>query len=263
MEHLRIYGNPPYAVAVIHGGPGAPGEMAPVAKALSIGVGVLEPLQTQDSVGGQVKELKDVLEKNGELPLTVLGYSWGAWLGFILTAQYPSLVKKLILVSSGPFEEQYVAQIMQTRLSRLSPEEREQISRIMKLLQLGERNREVTTEFGALMDKADSFNPVQQELDDGGFEFQEDIYQKVWTEASSLRKSGALLKYADSIRCPVVAIHGEYDPHPAQGVAEPLSRTLRNFQFNLLQRCGHTPWKEKEGKDVFYATLGQELSITR
>ena len=263
MEHLRTYGNSPYAVAVIHGGPGAPGEMAPVAKALSIDVGVLEPLQTQDSVDGQVKELTDVLEKNGELPLTLIGYSWGAWLGFILTARYPSLVRKLILVSSGPFEEQYATQIMETRLGRLSPEEREQVSRIMKLLQSGERNREVTKEFGSLMDKADSFSPVQQEIDDERFEFQENIYQLIWTEASSLRKSGALLKFAESISCPVVAIHGEYDPHPAQGVAEPLSRTLHNFRFILLQRCGHTPWKEKEARDVFYATLRQELSTTR
>jgi len=46
----RVYGNKPYHVAVIHGGPGAPGEMAPVARELSLSTGVLEPLQTTETV---------------------------------------------------------------------------------------------------------------------------------------------------------------------------------------------------------------------
>ena len=32
MKNLKVYGNAPFNVAVIHGGPGAPGEMAPVAR---------------------------------------------------------------------------------------------------------------------------------------------------------------------------------------------------------------------------------------
>ena len=43
-----------------------------------------------------------------------------------------------------------------------------------------------------------------------------------------------------------MAIHGDYDPHPASGVKEPLSRILRDFRFILLDHCGHTPWKEVE-----------------
>ena len=57
MKNLRIYGNKPFSVAVIHGGPGAPGEMAPVARELASVKGVLEPLQTADSLEGQVDEL--------------------------------------------------------------------------------------------------------------------------------------------------------------------------------------------------------------
>ena len=35
MSNLRTYGEPPFGVAVIHGGPGAGGEMAPVARVLA------------------------------------------------------------------------------------------------------------------------------------------------------------------------------------------------------------------------------------
>lgn len=45
---VRTHGKPPFRVAVLHGGPGAPGYMAPVARALSVTAGVIEPLQTAD-----------------------------------------------------------------------------------------------------------------------------------------------------------------------------------------------------------------------
>ena len=50
----RKYGTSPYQVAVIHGGPGAPGYMAPVARELSNKLGVLEPIQTCDTIQGQI-----------------------------------------------------------------------------------------------------------------------------------------------------------------------------------------------------------------
>ena len=40
VDNLRMYGNKPYVVAVIHGGPGALGEMAPVARELSLNTGI-------------------------------------------------------------------------------------------------------------------------------------------------------------------------------------------------------------------------------
>ena len=50
MENLRTYGNAPFKVALLHGGPGVSGEMAPVAVELSNTRGVLEPLQTKASI---------------------------------------------------------------------------------------------------------------------------------------------------------------------------------------------------------------------
>jgi hypothetical protein len=52
MDNLRKYGREPYTLALIHGGPGAPGEMAPVARELSRAYGVLEPLQTATTLNG-------------------------------------------------------------------------------------------------------------------------------------------------------------------------------------------------------------------
>ena len=74
-------------------------------------------------------------------------------------------------------------------------------------------------------------------------------------EAELLRRTGELLEMGRRISCPVVAIHGDWDPHPAEGVAEPLSSVLKSFEFILLANCGHTPWVEKMAKDKFYSIL--------
>ena len=54
MKNPRRYGDAPFKIILIHGGPGAPGEMAPVAEELSSDFGILEPLQTKDSIEGLV-----------------------------------------------------------------------------------------------------------------------------------------------------------------------------------------------------------------
>jgi pimeloyl-ACP methyl ester carboxylesterase len=74
-----------------------------------------------------------------------------------------------------------------------------------------------------------------------------------------MRRSGELLELGKQIQCPVVAIHGAVDSHPAEGVREPLSSVLPDFRFHLLERCGHTPWMERQVRDEFYRLLGQEL----
>ena len=74
------------------------------------------------------------------------------------------------------------------------------------------------------------------------------------------RASGELLKTVSRIQCPVVAIHGTYDPHPAEGIREPLSRVLPDFRFILLEDCGHLPWIERQARDEFFRVLEQEIS---
>ncbi|HKB48274.1 MAG TPA: alpha/beta hydrolase, partial [Ktedonobacterales bacterium] len=139
MQNLRLYGQPPFTVAVLHGGPGAPGTMAPVARELATEWGVLEPLQTADSLDGQVEELRAVLDEHADLPVTLIGSSWGAMLGYIFAARYPAHVRKLILVGSGVYEARYAAGIEQTRLDRLSEAERARALELLELLELLER----------------------------------------------------------------------------------------------------------------------------
>lgn len=259
MNNLRKYGNSPFSLAVIHGGPGAPGEMAPVAKELYALGGVLEPLQTATTIEGQVRELREGLEEHGDLPVTLIGFSWGAMLSFIFTARHSHLVKKLILIGSGPYEEKYAARIKKTRISRFGKEDLENFVRLTETLNdpSAKNLNETLCNFGKLMSKTDTYDPFPYE--DEVLECNYESFKGVWEEASELRSRGKLLEIGKEIRCPVVAIHGDYDPHPFEGVKEPLSRILKNFKFLLLEKCGHQPWIEKEAKEKFYSLLRNEI----
>jgi pimeloyl-ACP methyl ester carboxylesterase len=259
-KNLRIYGNPPYKIAVVHGGPGVAGEMAPVAKELASSWGVLEPLQTVSSLKGQVEELKAILETMGNFPVFLIGFSWGAWLGFIFAASYPSFVKKLLLIGSGPFEENEALKIQKVRLNRLSEAEKKEVEFLIDIInnpRAKDKNK-AFARFGAIFSQADAYNPVsktQEKLD-----YNIDIFQKVWEEADKIRKRGEFREIAKNIRCPVVAVHGDYDPHPAKGVNEFLCSYIKDYRFILLEKCGHKPWIEKEARDKFYHLLKKELS---
>lgn len=253
------YSRAPFSAVLLHGGPGAAGEMTPVALELSQHVGVLEPLQTKHTIGEQVQELHDILISNTDVPVYLVGYSWGAWLGWIFAATHPELVKKLILVSSGPFETKYVQQMNDTRAARFSEEDKKKLAELQKLFESPDiKNKDpLFEEFGAIFSKADSYSPLKHDSADMKIDF--DIYNSIWPEAAELRKGGKLLEYADKITCPVVAIHGDYDPHPWQGIKESLEKRLKDFKFHLLEKCGHTPWYETHARDNFYYLLLDQL----
>ena len=192
--------------------------------------------------------------------MILIGFSWGAWLSYILAALYPFFVKKLILVGSGPFEEKYAAKIMETRLNHLNNDDKKEALSLLSALDSGGMKGDGFARFGELMDKADSFDPLPH--DSEVLPCSPDIYQRVWGEANKMRSTGELLKLGASNKCPVVAIHGDYDPHPTAGVKEPLSRVLKDFRFILLENCGHRPWLERQAKQNFYDTLRREIEMS-
>jgi len=256
---MRKYGCAPFSVAVIHGGPGAAGEMAPVAQELSRHQGTLEPLQTMITINGQIQELAHIIERHGDPPLTLIGHSWGAWLAMMYTARYPLSVKKIILVGSGPFEEKYIPQITKTRMNRMNDEEKQTLQNLVDILNdpHGKRKDKVFAQVGSMIIHTDSYRPLDST--EMTLRVQYRIFEHVWKEADEMRRSGALPDLCRHLHCPVVAIHGDYDPHPFQGVEKPLSKILKDFTFILLQKCGHYPWIEKNARESFYNILFREL----
>jgi len=250
----RQFGTKPSKVVVLHGGPGGAGEIEPFARELGQrGYSVLEPYQTQKSVQRQVDELRSQIDLSCQPPVVVIGWSWGAWLGCLFAAQNPELVKKLILVGSGPFEAQYAQGIKDTRTSRLTEEEQAERGSLSP-------ERGGARQIARLVELYDISDTYQRDASQiPQVDFDVSINVSVWREASAMREDGSLLEMVKRIRCPVIAIHGDYDPHPAAGVSEPLRAALPHATFKLLERCGHKPWQEVYAKGIFYRCLDQSI----
>jgi pimeloyl-ACP methyl ester carboxylesterase len=260
MRNIRKYGDAPFRVAVVHGGPGTPGHMAPVARRLAATRGVLEPLQSALSVDGMVDELRSTLEEHADLPVTLIGSSWGAMLSFLVAGRHPEIVRQLILVGSGSFDARYGPLTLENRLKRLNADDRAEVLELMKAVEGPDADPASFARFGELLDSVDTYEAIEQKEDAGSLTEQPEVYRKVWPEVEKLRSDGGFLELASRIECPVVAIHGDYDSHPAEGVREPLERVVRDFRFHLLERCGHIPWKERYGREPFYELVVECLS---
>lgn len=187
-------------------------------------------------------ELHETLCANAVEPIILIGHSWGAWLAWMYAAAYPARVKKLILVGSGPFKASYAKGIDAVRKSRLSVEQAAENDMFAHL--------HITDDYSPMDIAADAEDLLEG---DGT------ALLSIWSEAARMRANGTLLALAKKICCPVIAIHGDYDPHPAEGVRIPLEKRLNNFQFYLLPRCGHSPWKEQYAAEAFYEIILNEL----
>lgn len=254
-ENFRQYGATPSSVVVLHGGPGGAGEVAPLARELGErGYAVLEPFQTGRTVDAQVDELKSQMEHLCAAPVAVIGWSWGAWLGCLLAARYPPLVRKLILVGSGPFDARYAAKIRATKNARLTVDQRDELSK----LRPQDGDPALVARFIALSDVAETY--ARDASPQPPVHFDRDIHSAVWPEADDMRRTGALLDAVAAICCPVVAIHGDHDPRPWEGVQVPLQAALPSADFRRLARCGHKPWQETFAKAAFFRLLETALA---
>lgn len=258
MQNPHTYGSPSYRIALIHGGPGSVGEMQPVAEELGNKFSILEPLQTADTLTGQVEELAGILRGYSEPPLTLAGFSWGAWLSWITAATHPELVRKLILIGSGPFTEEYAQQITFNRLQNMSRSDKAEYITLLEVLSdpFTTDHDRLFARLGELAAKADHYDPIEPT---DNLSIEDNPYYAVLDEAMGMRETGELLALGNAIQCPVVAIHGENDPHPIADVEVPLQQILNDFRMIALPECGHKPWIERQARENFFKHLRIEL----
>ena len=122
---VRLYRNAPYKTVLVHGGPGAIGSLKGFARELSelSQMGVVEAIQSKYTIAELIEELYEQISENCEGTVSLIGHSWGAWLAALFAEKYPQAVERVILVGSGPLEDQYVPQLGKRRLENLLPED--------------------------------------------------------------------------------------------------------------------------------------------
>jgi pimeloyl-ACP methyl ester carboxylesterase len=256
----RTYGKALRNIVLVHGGPGAVGEMAEVARALESDFGVIETLHRALTISDQIGELQYSIEKETTKQVYLIGFSWGAWLSLLFTSKHKQYVKKLILIGCGPLEAKYAKEIYDTRLARLNEQEQKTFKSLIGSLskQTEQDHHSIYDELGILIRKTDCFDPLHS--NESNIEIFPEVYGSVWQEADKLRKEGKLVNTLKNFDVPIYVLHGNYDPHPVAGILNPLRQYKKDFQYEILQQCGHKPWIEKHARTRFYYLLRENIS---
>src|SRR5262245_15079766 len=145
---IRRYGNRGPNVVVLHGGPGAPGSAAGLARALAEEFSVFEPLQRGSgivplTVSQHVEDLAAIAPTGS----AIVGHSWGAMLGLSFAACFRDRVSCLALVGCGTYDEECRAQF-RSRLDALIDDETRPRLEALKLRAATEVDPEVRHALG-------------------------------------------------------------------------------------------------------------------
>ena len=236
--------------------------MAPVARALASTQGVLEPWQSARTVAGEVDELAGQVAAWSAPPVILVGHSWGAWLSLLVAAEHPQLLRRVVLVGSGPLRAKYAREIRRRRQERLGPERWREFEKVERRLS-DPKSRPASTalrRLGELSEASDSYSLLPRSSVQ--VPVNADVFRAVWGEAEEMRRSGALARALHRVRVPVTVLHGAEDPHPLEGVVEPLRKAGRNPHVIVLPRCGHEPWRERYARRPLFEALRRELALS-
>ncbi len=231
MQSLRVrhYGSTGPHVIVVHGGPGAPGHMAPVARGLMNSFQVMEPFQRGSgnvrlTVAQHVADLHELVDGHA-----LVGSSWGAMLALAYAAAHPQAAGPLVLIGCGTFDNVARASYQATLERRMSQNE-------------------------SLYDY-DTEEPEPSEFD-------ERAHQETWDDMLECQVSGLYPAAFAAIRSPVLMLHGIYDPHPGRMIRDSLLPFVPHLHYREWERCGHYPWLERAVRADFFATLRTWLATT-
>ena len=252
---VRRYGADGPPVFVLHGGPGAPGGAGLLAQSLADRFRVVEPLQRRSSdvpltVAQHVADLADVIasETPGAKPALV-GESWGAMLALAFAAAHPERVAALVLVGCGTFDRRARARLEATLAERTTPELTAQLADLAAHVP---DERERAGRAHALQDRLYTF---ARGMSQPSVEFDLKGHTESWSDMVRLQDAGVYPAAFASITCPVLMLHGSYDPHPGDLIRDGLEPHIRQLEYVELDRCGHAPWIELHAREPFLSVL--------
>jgi pimeloyl-ACP methyl ester carboxylesterase len=255
----RIYGNSGCTAIVLHGGPAATGEAAPIAIGLSTHFVAIEALQRGSgseplTVSTHIADIHELVEGLYDYRKPVLvGESWGAMLAICYASVYPQSVAAIVLIGCGTFDKTSRARMKETI------ESRNDASLRLKIDSLAEEYSVESERILAqrkLMERIYAFDPIpedeQLELTEP-FDLRAHI--ETWNDMLKMQENGVYPQSFSSIKVPVLMLHGDYDPHPGRMIHMSLKAYMPQIQYRELKNCGHSPWKERQARKEFFMVM--------
>lgn len=258
---VREYGSGDGPLIVLHGGPAAAGDVAPLARALGERWRVLEPFQRNSSdrlltVATHVQDLDAVIqERCGGRQPAVIGHSWGAMLALAYAAAHPATPAALVLVGCGTFSAR-ARKVFEARLdARLTAAQRMAIAGIDHTEPdpnrcLAAIGRILTAAYGYDVDDPSEAPTIDARA-----------HQETWADMLRLQADGAYPAAFAAIDVPVLMLHGAADPHPGRLIYDDLRSFLPQLEYREIPECGHSPWMERRARQTFFDALKSWLQL--
>lgn len=264
---VRTYAGQDGPVVVLHGGPGAPGSMAGLATALATDFEVWEPLQRRSgevelTVDRHVDDLRAVAPDAA----MIVGHSWGAMLGLSYAARHVNTVRALVLIGCGTYDEASRAEYesrFEARLDEADRARRDELRAAMARARTDAERDEVQALRGELAAEVQSVDLLPDVAPGARRPADAAGHEETWRDV--LRRQAAALepRSFDAIRAPVLMIHGDEDPHPGPMIRDSLLPHVAHLEYVEIARCGHEPWRERHGREPFFAALRAWLAARR
>ena len=253
---VREYGPPGRTVFVLHGGPAAPGVMAPVARELADRFHVVEPFQrgagaTPLTVEQHVADLEQLIAERLDAGRPALvGSSWGAMLALAYAARHPDRSRALVLVGCGTFDRVARARMQAILRERMGVDLRRAIGRLDATEPDPNERLRLT---GQLLLPAYSYDPLTTDMELAACDAR--AHAETWNDMVRLQDAGVYPAAFKAIQQPVLMLHGQDDPHPGDMIRDGLLPHLPQLEYRAWERCGHYPWLERAVRDDFFALL--------
>ena len=253
---VREYGDAGPIVILIHGGPGAPGSMAPLARMLAPEFRVLEPWQRPSgseplTVAKHVQDLLDLVDDRcpAAAPLLV-GHSWGAMLGLAFAAAHPDRAAGVVLIGCGTFDTKSRATLLATLDGRMSEELRTALLDLVVTTPDPDARLRRTCE---LLLPIYAHDPTTLDLELGPCDAR--AYRESWDDMLVQQERGVFPAAFTAVTAPVLMLHGESDPHPGDLIRAALATMIPHLEYQQWRNCGHYPWLERSVQAEFATTL--------
>ena len=254
---VRLYGEVGPTVVVLHGGPGAPGSIAPVARELSGSFRVIEPFQRRRedaplTVQSHIEDLHTVVSGycSAGLPALV-GHSWGAMLALAYAAQHPVAVRCIVLIGCGSFDPSARKQMEATIAERSNA----QLASRRRRLAIDVKDVDVRLcVLCRLLEPLYTFEGLPGAMDETE-EYDRRGHDETWSDMVRLQERGIYPAAFSRISVPVLMVHGDWDPHPGLMTLRTLQTYMPQIEYVELRECGHYPWREKAGRGPLFETL--------
>jgi pimeloyl-ACP methyl ester carboxylesterase len=256
MLHVRQYGTSGSYVVVLHGGPGIPGYMAPIARGLADSYRVLEPFQRGSgdkplTVGQHIEDLLEVINfYAGDSRPALIGSSWGAMLALAFAATYPESSGGLVLVGCGTFDPVARAAMQEALKSRMDESVCERLQRLEE--EFAGKN-DLMKALADFLLPLYSYDLITTNMEDEGVDAR--AYQQTWQDMLRFQAEGLYPAAFASIKAPVLMLHGVFDPHPGRLIRANLESYLPQLEYREFESCGHYPWLEKSASEEFFSVL--------